>query len=172
MPVLDSATNARCNEANHIAFELLKSSRPDVVLLHAMWGDYSDIEKLSDTIARLHAIKIPRIVVLGPVPVWKRTLPHALVNAYRFHHEMPDRIAAGVSGPDADQRMEALSKIWGVEYISAWRALCDSRGCLTRTEPGHDVIATDIVHLSEAGAKYLVGAVASELLRFPAAPPN
>ena len=172
MPVLDSATNTRCDEANHIAFELLKSSRPDVVLLHAMWGDYSDIEKLSDTIARLHAIKIPRIVVLGPVPVWKRTLPHALVNAYRFHHEMPDRIAAGVSGPDADQRMEALSKIWGVEYISAWRALCDSRGCLTRTEPGHDVIATDIVHLSEAGAKYLVGAVASELLRFPAAPPN
>jgi len=54
---------------------------------------------------------------------------------------------------------------WGDHSSSYWRALCDSRGCLTRTEPGHEVMATDIVHLSDSGATYLVRAVAEELLR-------
>ena len=114
---------------------------------------------------QLKTFGIPRIVILGPVPRWKRTLPLAIVNAYRFQHSSPDRIATGVSGADDDLLMQRLSEGEGVEYISAWRALCNAEGCLTRIGPtADDVVATDAIHLSEAGSKFLVKAIADRLL--------
>jgi len=71
---------------------------------------------------------VPRIVILGPVPAWKRTLPHAIINAYRFRHELPKRIASGVSGPEADETMREFSLAHGVEYISLRRSVCDPEG--------------------------------------------
>ena len=76
-PVLEVGSN-RCNEANDIALGFLKSSDPQIVLLHAMWDDAINLDGLRETIARIRSIKPRRIVILGPVPVWKRTLPNAL----------------------------------------------------------------------------------------------
>ncbi|MCA1457164.1 acyltransferase family protein [Bradyrhizobium sp. BRP22] len=170
-PILDSGANARCDEVHRLAFGFLQSAQPDVVLLHAMWGTNNDLGKLRETIARLRASKVGRIVILGPLPVWKRTLPHTLVNHYRFWHEIPERIAVGVSGIDNDQRMEAFSKAEGVEYISAWHTLCSAAGCLTGlgTDP-NQVLITDTVHLSDAGSKYLIRAIGRELLPSPLRP--
>ena len=163
-PILAGGSNSRCDAANEIVFGFIKSSHPQVVLLHAMWDKGNDLGKLSETINRLKAINIPRIVILGPVPVWKRTLPHSLVNYYRLSHSIADRIATGVSGPQGDAQLEAFSKAAGVEYISAWHILCNSDGCLTRAGPGaNDVITSDIVHLSDAGSVFLVKAIAGDL---------
>jgi peptidoglycan/LPS O-acetylase OafA/YrhL len=167
-PILDSGANAHCDEVHRIAFGFLQSAHPDVVLLHAMWGTNNDLGKLRETIARLRASKVPRIVILGPLPVWKRTLPHTLVNHYRLQHEIPERIAAGVSGLDNDQRMEAFAKAEGIEYISAWRTLCNAAGCLTGIgTDANQVLITDIVHLSDAGSMFLIRAIGKELLSFP-----
>ncbi|MDI4237035.1 acyltransferase family protein [Bradyrhizobium sp. Arg237L] len=170
-PILDSGANARCDEVHRIAFGLLQSAHPDIVLLHAMWGTNNDLDKLRETIARLRASKVRRIVILGPLPVWKRTLPHTLVNHYRAWHEIPERIAVGVSGLDNDQRMEAFSKAEGIEYISAWHTLCNAAGCLTGIgTDANQVLITDIVHLSDAGSKFLIRAIGKELLPFPPRP--
>ena len=166
-PILEVGSN-RCNEANDIALGFLKSSDPQIVLLHAMWDDAINLDGLRETIARIRSIKPRRIVILGPVPVWKRTLPNALVNAYRFQHVIQDRIRSGVTGPDSDARMETFSRTVGVEYISAWRALCDADGCITRLGPdARDVVTTDIVHLSDAGSAFLVDKIAKSLFRQP-----
>jgi len=102
------------------------------------------------------------------VPVWKRTLPHALINHYRFSHELPERISAGMWGPEGDRMMESFSKGAGIEYISARQILCDETGCLTRLGPSaSDVVTTDMVHLSERGAKFLVAAIGRGLLPEP-----
>jgi peptidoglycan/LPS O-acetylase OafA/YrhL len=167
-PILDSGANARCDEVHRIAFGFLQAAHPDVVLLHAKWGTNNDLGKLRETIARLRASKVPRIVILGPLPVWKRTLPHTLVNYYRFSHEIPERIAVGVSGLDNDQRMEAFSKAEGIEYISAWHRLCNAAGCLTGIgTDANPVLITDTVHLSDAGSKFFIRAIGKELLSFP-----
>ena len=109
---------------------------------------------------RLKALHVPRIVILGPVPVWKRTLPQTLVNFYRLRHVIADRIKAGVSGTENDERMENFSKSVGVEYISAWHMLCDSSGCRTQVGPtADDVVTTDIVHLSNSGSNFLANSV-------------
>jgi peptidoglycan/LPS O-acetylase OafA/YrhL len=163
-PILDAGSNSRCNETNRAAFGHLQNSHPQLVLLHAMWGSNNDLSKLHDTIARLRASGVPRIVLLGPVPVWKRTLPHTLVNHYRFRHTIPDRIATGVSGPADDERLKAFSQAEGVEYISAWRTLCNAAGCLTRDGPAaNDVLVSDIIHLTDHGSRFLIEAIGKEL---------
>jgi peptidoglycan/LPS O-acetylase OafA/YrhL len=161
-PIL--AANVNCDANNQLIFGFVKASHPDIVLLHAMWDRTHNLDRLAETIARLKALNVPRIVILGPVPLWKRTLPVALVNAYRVSHVIADRIAAGVSGAGSDEQMRAFSQAHGVEYISAWRVLCDNNGCLTRVGPtAQDVVTTDIVHLSDAGSKFLVGKIEASL---------
>jgi peptidoglycan/LPS O-acetylase OafA/YrhL len=167
-PILAVGANARCDEANDIVFGFIKASQPQIVLLHAMWDKNTDLAKLGETIEKLKAIHIPRIVVLGPVPVWKRTLPNSLVNDYRLRHAIADRIGAGVSGPQDDERMEAFSKAAGVEFISAWHALCTSEGCMTRVGlAANDVITTDSVHLSDAGSNFLIDGIERNLFPRP-----
>jgi peptidoglycan/LPS O-acetylase OafA/YrhL len=167
-PILAAGSNARCDEANDAVIGLIKASHPQIVLLHAMWDKNTDLAKLGRTIEQLKAMHIPRIVVLGPVPVWKRTLPNSLVNGYRLRHAIADRIGAGVSGREEDERMEAFSKAAGVEFISAWHALCTSEGCKTRVGPAAtDVITTDIVHLSDAGSNYLIEGIGRNLFPRP-----
>jgi len=161
-PILTAGT--RCDRYNGAVFDFIKSSRPEIVLLHAMWDKHDDLDKLRQTIGELRAVGIPRIVILGPVPIWKRTLPQSLLNFYRLRHAMADRIAIGVSGPESDQRMEAFSKTVGVEFISAWHTLCSSDGCMTRIGPtASDVITTDIIHLSDSGSKFLIERIESSL---------
>jgi peptidoglycan/LPS O-acetylase OafA/YrhL len=161
-PIL--AANVNCNAANDLVLGFLKSSHPQIVLLHAMWDRSNDLDKLGETIRQLKALNIPRIVILGPVPLWKRTLPLALVNFYRLRHEIADRVATGVTGAGSDEQMEAFSHAAGVEYISAWRTLCNAEGCLTRVGPtANDVVTTDIVHLSDAGSNFLVEAIQGRL---------
>jgi len=163
-PILAAGSNARCDAANDIVFGLIRSSHPEIVLLHAWWDGNKDLDKLRETIGQLKALNIRRIVILGPVPVWKRTLPHSLVNFYRLRHAIADRITAGMSGPQGDERMEAFSKAAGVEYISAWHALCNSEGCMTRVGPAaNDVITTDKVHLSDAGSNFLIDGIRRSL---------
>ena len=163
-PILAGGSNSRCDAASDIAFGFVKSSHPEIVMLHGMWDGYHDLDKLAETIKRLKALNIPRIVILGPVPVWKRTLPHSMVTSYRLTHSMPDRIATGVSGPQGDARMEAFARAAGVEFISAWHALCSSQGCLTRAGPAaNDVVTSDIVHLTDAGSVFLVEAIKGDL---------
>lgn len=162
-PIL-AAGGSPCDVTNDLVFGFIKSSAPQIVLLHAMWDKHNDLGKLMETIGKLRALNVPRIVILGPVPVWKRTLPHSLVNFYRMRHTIVDRIAAGVSGPENDERMEGFSRAAGVEYISAWHILCDQDGCLTRIGPtANDVVTTDIVHLSDAGSSFLIDAIEGSL---------
>ena len=163
-PILDSESNGRCEAANRDAFGFLQRSRPDLVLMHAMWGVSDDLPKLRETIVRLRASGVARIVIVGPVPVWKRTLPHTLVNYYRFRHTIPDRIATGVSGPTDDERLKAFSQAEGLEYISAWRTLCNTDGCLTRAGPtAKDVLVSDSIHLTDHGSRFLIEAISNQL---------
>ena len=154
----------KCSESNDVVFDYIRASAPQIVLLHAMWDRSDDLDKLRETIKQLKAINIPRIVILGPVPVWKRWLPHSLVNFYRAYHTIADRIATGVSGPERDGIMQSFSTAASVEYISAWHVLCNSEGCMTRVGPtANDVVTTDLVHLSNAGSKFLGELIARSL---------
>jgi peptidoglycan/LPS O-acetylase OafA/YrhL len=153
-----------CAGLNRETFEVIGETKPDIVLLHAMWSEKTDLAALRETISILKHQGIARVVILGPVPVWKRSLPFMLVNAFRFQHYLPDRIARGVSGFTVDERMAQFAKEEHVEYLSAWRQFCNSDGCMTRNGPSAtDVVVLDQLHLSTEGSKFLSGAIVKYL---------
>ncbi len=165
-PILGIAHDvpAFCATANARIMTEIAALRPQAVLLHAMWGSTNDIDRLRATVAQLRAAGVQRIVLVGPVPVWKRGLPDTLVNVYRFRHTLPERLAEGVSGEEVDAVMAAFAAQDNIIYASPWRALCDSDGCLTRIGPAaRDVIIWDKVHLTNAGATFVTRALANEL---------
>jgi len=164
-PIAANGANARCDRVTETVLGSIKTSHPDVVLLHAVWAHDIGLDRFRQTIRQLKALGVPRIVVVGPVPWWKRTLPLAIVNAYRFQRTNPERIAAGVEGAEADVLMQRLCEEEQVVYISAWQVLCNAEGCLTRLGPtADDVVETDTVHLSEKGSRFLVDSFADRLM--------
>jgi hypothetical protein len=150
----------RCGIINTTAMNFIRSSRPAVVLMDAMWDKNLDLVAFHNTIQLLRETGTHRIVIVGPVPVWKRTLPNAIINHYRLWHVIPERLSSGVAGAGNDDFMEQIAKSEGVEYISAWQALCNADGCLaTVGNSADDVVTLDIVHLSNRGAVFLVNKI-------------
>ena len=110
--------------------------------------------------------------MIGPVPVWKRGLPNEVLRYFVIHHALiPERFSQRVyrSSWDDAQMRSALMEI-GAEYISAWDAMCDRDGCLTRLgERPEDIIASDQHHLTERGSKYLIETIKDEIAPWEAA---
>jgi hypothetical protein len=53
----------------------------------------------------------------------------------------------------------------GAEFISAWDAMCNADGCLTRIgDSAADISASDQVHLTEKGSEYLINSVLDRVL--------
>jgi peptidoglycan/LPS O-acetylase OafA/YrhL len=164
-PILGHRGSVQCTDVNRETFDIIATILPDIVLLHAMWRDDTNFRELRETIASLRRIGIARIVMVGPVPLWKRTLPFMLVNAYRLQHRLPERISTGVSGAAVDNLMRQFSEDEHVEYFSVWNQFCNPDGCLARTGPSAaDVVVKDQAHLSTKGSEFLVRAITSDLL--------
>ena len=116
---------------------------------------------------RTHA----RIVVVGPVPVWRRGLPQEVILHYLQHQELiPERSNIGVSLNWQDAPMRAKLEQLGAEFISARDALCDHRGCLTRIGPtAADLTSSDTVHLTDRASILLMATVIDKVLWGPRA---
>jgi SGNH domain (fused to AT3 domains) len=163
-PILAGGDYPQCVAMNDDTLETIRTVKPAIVLLHARWGADTNLPALRQTIAALKRLKVPRVVILGPVPVWKRSLPFTLVNTYRFLHRVPDRLAITINNADADELMARFSSDQPVEYLSSWKVLCNSEGCKTRVGPkATDVVAWDEVHLSDQGSVFLATAVTDDL---------
>ena len=107
-----------------------------------------------------------RVVVLGPVPGWKRGLPIEVLRYYLLHHELiPQRTFAGATTNVYDATMRAALVPLGAEFISAWEALCDAEGCRTRlSDNASDLTTSDRAHLTEKGSIFLVQSIIDRVL--------
>ena len=169
---VDVPGNPNCRSINDEVLGIVGRARPDVVVLHGRGSTRpEDIAGLKKTILALSALSIPHIIVLGPVPVWKRGLPNEVPRYFVMHHALiPERFSQRVyrSWDDAQMR-PALMEV-GAEYISAWDAMCDKDGCLTRLgEQPEDVVASDQHHLTERGSKFLIETIKDEIAPLGAA---
>jgi len=158
-----------CRAANDKVLELARQLKPDIVLLHGTWEKYLD--HVAETVTALKLATGARVVVLGPLPPWKRGLPNEVLRFFLLHHRLlPARLlGVGSNGYDADMRTALLPR--GAEFISAWDALCDVEGCLTRVgDKASDILVSDQVHLTEKGSIFLVRSIIDAVLS-PRAPP-
>jgi len=167
-----SYRNNKCEDVNAYALQSIRRTRPDIVLLHASWVQYSvDIPKLAFTIQQLRDAGVGKIVLLGPVPLWSGgTILRSLFRCWRplnSSTEFPRYSRCGLDSrvsQVSNQLRRSVERL-NVEYISAYDALCNRFGCLTHVfEDGDQLVTYDYGHLSTGGSKYLINAISTKLL--------
>jgi purine nucleoside phosphorylase len=158
-----------CRGVNEVVLQKIALARPDVVVMQSSGTVHPDDEMpaLKQTFQALHELGVPRIVLLGPAPVWKRTLAgEALSYFIKYHVVLPLRYAKGVTHFWDDTKMRAFADELGVEYISTWDAICNADGCLTRlSDAPSDLVIYDEHHFTEAGAIFFVNKVWDRILQ-------
>jgi hypothetical protein len=151
-----------------VVLQKIARARPDVVLMQSRGTIHPEDEMpaLERTFQALHDLGVPRIVLLGPAPVWKRTLAgEALSYFVKYRTVLPQRYAKGVTHFWDDAKMQAFANGLGVEYISTWDAICNAEGCLTRlSDAPDDLVIYDAHHFTEAGAIYFIDKVWDRIL--------
>jgi hypothetical protein len=117
--------------------------------------------KLEQTIAALKEAGVAQAIFVGPAPQWNDALTRVLANFSNrdAQHRVPERMSFGLD-PKVRPCDLALAKLLrarsDVTYVSAWEALCDSAGCLTRVDEEADGLTTwDAGHLTTRAAEYL-----------------
>ena len=164
-----------CNEINTDSFKLIKELKPDIVMMYAYWshgldgkGGFAglyDLTKLDATVAELKQIGVKKIILMGPSPYWKNSLPHNIVETWKMTKTVakpPLRMSYGNFGlvtelPIYDKQMRAIARRLNISYISGVDFLCNADGCLTRdSEDGVKVASVDYGHLTvDAAQTYL-----------------
>ena len=156
-----------CRANNERVLALAAKLKPDIVLLHGTWEKYFD--HAAETVVALKQETGARVVVLGPVPFWKRGLPNEVLRYWLLHHSLiPARSRAADADRAVDRRLRALVVPAGAGFISARDALCDADGCLARIgDRASDISASDVGHLTEKGSEFLIAAIIGEVLAIP-----
>ena len=156
------STSDLCIERNRKISGEIRVLAPDTVVLHALWDLNDTAGMMKPTIDAIRSSGVRHIVILGPVPVWRGGLPAAVAAYYRLKRRIiPERTFEAVDPAFGDDNLRRIAGQLGVTYISARDILCNGEGCLARI--GNALTASDTVHLTAAGASYLVGAIAPSL---------
>lgn len=164
-----------CNEINTDSFKLIKELKPEIVMMYAYWshgldgkGGFAglyDLTKLDATVAELKKAGVKKVILMGPSPYWKNSLPHNIVETWKKTKTVakpPLRMSYGDFGllaelPIYDKQMREIAKRLDISYISGVDFLCNKDGCLTRdSEDGVKVASVDYGHLTvDAAQTYL-----------------
>ncbi|WP_194469664.1 acyltransferase family protein [Bradyrhizobium sp. CCBAU 51753] len=161
-PLLSTAVSPACRSNNERVLELIARVQPDIVLLLG-FGPLDDTTK-EGWGATVKALKnVPRVVVVGPAPLWKRGLPEQFTSYYITHRRrLPERSQSQVKNLWNDLSARQFFQEHHAEYVSAWAIFCTVDGCLTRIGE-RDMTAVDEVHLSESGSIFLINSIAAQI---------
>jgi peptidoglycan/LPS O-acetylase OafA/YrhL len=169
--------NPNCAARNLGALVKLVKLKPDTIVLAGAWERYLEvgqsqaelIGKLSETVHRLKSLGIRQIVIFGPGPLWRTSLPADL---FRYmvrmrSNRIPERLGK-VSDAiwNLDSAMAALAAAEQVQYVSVVNFFCDKTGCLTvgdKTSSRPDLLFRDRDHLSVSGSNLLMAHAKSQL---------
>ena len=156
------STSELCIERNRKISDIIRALAPETVVLHALWDLNDTAEMMKPTIDAIRSSGVKRIIILGPVPVWRGGLPAAVAAYYRLKRRIiPERTFEAVDPANGDDNLRRIAAELGVTYISARNILCNSDGCVARV--GNFLTASDWLHLTRVGAEYLIKAVAPSL---------
>lgn len=146
----------RCDVANEFALASIERLRPSLVIVAQKQGHAAtDWLRLSN---RLQALGAGEMMVVGPAPVWRPTLP--IVFAQNYLAAPRAYVALGLDANvfEVDRQLSAaLANTPRLTYVSLVAHLCKPDGCLA-TVPGGaatDLMALDFGHLTPQGSRYV-----------------
>jgi len=173
----DDPNNKHCRSVNQFVTKKITDLKPETVVLSGYWikytkyagydTDFNVPDLLAKTVAFLQSQGVKRIIIVGPLPLWRPQLPKQIFAEWTIHKEIPTP-AMSSKGFDADsfvfdKEMAAKIQVLGVDYISAMNIFCDGKACMTRVgEDWRDLSSFDTMHLTEPGAYFLAKRIFSQ----------
>jgi hypothetical protein len=163
-----SVRERRCEKANRFALQIIERLRPAVVIV-AQSGGHTTTDWRALT-ARVLALGAGRVVIVGPFPSWRPTLPRVYAEQHLQDHAEYVGTGLDAAGFDDDRAVAAsVAGLANVTFMSLLDQLCRdvpgrsagsakaARACLARV-PGEDpldLMALDSGHLTPKGSSYL-----------------
>lgn len=136
----------------------LLAKKPDLLVLAGLWRP-DDVKRLPATLDYLKAQGI-NVVLMGPVPAYKHSLPLLLVQAERRGDPALPARERDRSYDETDAKMGAIAVEKQVRYVSLTQILCfDAEHCLTIL-PGGNPVQFDTGHLTAEASAFLMSVVA------------
>ena len=164
---LRPADEETCRASIAAEHSYLERAKPDIVVIAALWARYREPERISETLRFLQKIGVPRIVVIGSVPLWSEPSRFILYRAYKADplHKIPERLfSLAKRSLEVDRRLKDITSHLGVRYISAYDVFCNENGCLARLgDTAKDIVQWDSSHLTPAGSWYLVSRITDQI---------
>jgi peptidoglycan/LPS O-acetylase OafA/YrhL len=154
-----------CMGNNDFVIEKIKELKPKIVILHSTWQyNQLDLEMgLKHSVAQIRKTGSSKIILLGPVPMWRAGGLSSNVMDYYFFHGfklLPTRTTYRLREDSSEQIMRNISSQLGVQYISAKEVLCNKDGCLARIgENNSKLTAFDAGHMTVEGSTYLIESI-------------
>lgn len=149
-----------CPDITHFVMEHLKNQSYDTVIIAGNWDGifkHGHQEEFESTIRSLVKAGIKNLVIYGPPPLWTKALPKILLEDYLQQKDkrLPTRMNEMLDGRTqaTEAWLKALSIRYRIGYVSIYKTLCNSDGCLVRID--QNLTSMDDGHLTEA-ASHLV----------------
>ncbi len=118
---------------------------------------------------RLLALGAGRVVVIGPAPRWRPSLPEVVANHY-WGKDF-NRVSYGLQNDvEVDRRLQAeLANVPQLTYVSLLNGLCNDEGCVA-VVPGstnNDLTAFDFGHFTLKGSVFVAESQLQKVLLAP-----
>lgn len=164
-------------DINNKRLNQIKNVQPSIVLIswsvlgaNGIHNKEESIKYIGETIKKIREVSSDsRIVVVGPVPEWNDNLIKILSMYYKKEKKTPPvYMSYGLKSSlkEWDNYFANHITDYNAIYISAWKALCNDSGCLTRDGDGpKNVTAVDWGHLTRPGSEFLFNNVGDMIFR-------
>ena len=155
-----------CKAINDMVAREISDNKPNTVLMSALWSVYPMRDYLPGTIKFLKDSGVKNIILVGPFPVWKKTLIDTIeetgVNAGRtVPWGMTDETR---NLRDNDAYLRELAKDNSLTYISPLDTMCTESYC--KAIIGHKnayPVQFDFAHLTPEGSRWFIEEVEKQV---------
>lgn len=158
-----------CDDMIDYAVKITREKKPRYVILFAAWVNYvtewdersspgSDLAKTIDRFSQSGT----EVIVLGPAPTWRDSLPLIALKAKKETGYIPQRsLELNPLNEIYDQRIGSIARNHSATFVSLLDRLCTQAGCITRVpNKPTDLMSWDYGHLTTAGAEYVASLLA------------
>ncbi|ECI3525417.1 TPA_asm: acyltransferase, partial [Salmonella enterica subsp. enterica serovar Typhimurium] len=155
-----------CKDINDMVAKEISDNKPTTVLMSALWPVYPMRDYLPETIKFLKDNKVKNIIIVGPFPVWKKTMIDTIedmgINSGRtVPWSMTDETR---NLRDNDKYLRELAKEHSLTYISPLETMCTESYC--KAIIGNRIaypIQYDNAHLTPEGSGWFIEEVKKQI---------
>ncbi|EOX3278246.1 acyltransferase family protein [Escherichia coli] len=154
--------NKYVDEQSAQAISIIRSTKPDYVIMDARWFVYGTPEfvagKIEESIGKVRDVSPGSIiVVIGQVPEWSGSLQSSLFQLGKTGVVMPKYTFFGLNTKSTtfDKELGTILRRNGIWYVSPTEILCSEKGCMTSVgKKPTDLTSIDYGHLSRSASIY------------------